>query len=61
MHEHPELCKGIAAVTINVLAVITSTQENLEFWLRIASLCVGIIVGLLTIVSILWKMRKATK
>jgi len=58
MQDHPEIIKGLGAITINVIAVITSTQEDLEFSLRIASLGVGIIVGLLTIISICRKMRR---
>jgi len=61
IHEHPEICKGLGAVTINILAVLTSTQESIEFWLRCSSLIIGILVGLLTIASLLWKIHKASK
>jgi uncharacterized membrane protein len=55
-HDHSgEICKGILAVCINAIAVITSTMENLEYWLRITSLGIGIVVGALTIISIVRK------
>jgi hypothetical protein len=35
-----------------LVAVLTSFQENIEFWLRISGLIVGLIVGLAS----LWKI-----
>lgn len=44
--------KGVIGCGFNVLAVLTSHLAELEAWLRISSLCVGIAVGLATFLSI---------
>lgn len=44
------------AVMLNVVAVVVSSQEQIEHWLRITSLVVGIIAGILAIVSTVQKM-----
>ncbi len=40
-----------------VLGVITSFQEQIEWTLRVASLLVGLIVGLMSLVSMIKKLR----
>lgn len=50
------IVKGIVGGTVNMLGFITSFQEQLEWWFRIASLTVGLLVGVLTAISILRKM-----
>ena len=52
------LCKGVIGVGTNVLAVITSAQEQLEYWLRIGSLILGFTVGILTLISLIRGLRK---
>lgn len=54
----PELLKGLFAVSVNALAVITSSMEHLEFGLRITSLVIGILVGILTAISIVKNIFK---
>ena len=41
-----------------VLGVITSYQEQIEWHLRAASLLVGLLVGLLSLVSMVRKLRR---
>ena len=41
-----------------VLGVITSYQEQIEWHLRAASLVVGLLVGILSLVSMVKKMRR---
>jgi hypothetical protein len=41
-HYAETVCKSIGAIGINALALITSFQEQVEWWLRIASLTVAI-------------------
>jgi len=41
-----------------VLGVITSYQEQIEWHLRFASLLVGLLVGILSLVSMVRKMRR---
>lgn len=55
MHEHQHLlAKGIVGTSAPLLGALTSMQEQLEHWLRIGSLCIGILVGILTAWSI-WR------
>jgi hypothetical protein len=52
--------KGIVGTASPFLGVITSLQEQIEWHLRIASLVVGLLVGVLSLVSIvrkLWRSR----
>jgi hypothetical protein len=41
-----------------LLGVITSFQQDLDYYLRISSLCLGIIVGLASLYSILRNLPK---
>ncbi|MCH7226659.1 hypothetical protein [Haloferula sp. A504] len=50
--------KGVVGTASPVLGVITSFQEQIEWHLRIASLVVGLAVGLLSLVSLWKKLRK---
>ena len=49
--------EAVAGTASPVLGVITSFQEQIEWHLRIASLAVGLLVGVLSAVS-LWKQLK---
>lgn len=42
-----------------LLGVITSLQEQVEWTLRVASLCVGLAVGIMSLVSMVRKMRRS--
>lgn len=50
-----DLAQGSAGTATAMLAVVTSLQQQVEFWLRISSLLVGIAVGLATLWSLLRK------
>ena len=50
--------KGIVGTASPVLGVITSFQEQLEWHLRIASLIIGLLVGLLSLIGMIRKLRK---
>lgn len=50
--------KGIVGTASPVLGVITSFQEQLEWHLRIASLVVGLAVGVLSLVALVRKLRR---
>lgn len=50
-----ELCRGMFAVLVNGLAVVTSTMEDVEYWLRVTSLIVGISIGILTLIPLVLK------
>jgi hypothetical protein len=50
--------KAILGMVSPVLGVITSYQEQIEWHLRVSSLLVGLLVGILSLVSMVRKMRR---
>jgi hypothetical protein len=52
------VCKAIVGTVSPVLGVITSYQEQIEWHLRILSLLVGLLVGILSLVSMVRKLRR---
>ena len=51
-----DLLHGVAGTVAPALGVITSFQEQLEWGLRMTSLTIGIIVGLLSLFKLLKKL-----
>ncbi len=49
--------KAIVGIASPVIGVITSLQQQIEWTLRVASLLVGLIVGVMSIVGMVKKMR----
>jgi hypothetical protein len=49
--------KAFVGIASPVLGVITSYQEQIEWHLRVSSLCVGLAVGVMSLVSMVKKMR----
>ena len=50
--------KAIVGIASPVVGVITSFQEQIEWHLRVASLGVGLAVGVMSIISMFKKMRR---
>ena len=50
--------KGVIGTASPVLGVVTSFQEQIEWHLRIASLVVGLAVGVLSLVAMIRKLKK---
>jgi len=50
--------KAFVGIASPMVGVITSYQEQLEWHLRVASLGVGLLVGVMSLVSMIKKMRK---
>ena len=50
--------KAIIGLASPVLGLVTSYQEQIEWHLRIASLLVGLLVGILSLVSMVRKLRR---
>jgi hypothetical protein len=50
--------KAIVGIASPVVGVITSFQEQIEWHLRLASLGVGLLVGIMSLVSMVNKMRR---
>jgi hypothetical protein len=49
--------KAIVGIASPVIGVITSLQEQVEWTLRVASLIVGLIVGIMSLVGMVKKMQ----
>jgi 4-amino-4-deoxy-L-arabinose transferase-like glycosyltransferase len=49
--------KAFVGIVSPMVGVITSYQEQLEWHLRVASLGVGLLVGIMSLVSMVKKMR----
>jgi uncharacterized BrkB/YihY/UPF0761 family membrane protein len=49
--------KAIVGIASPVLGVITSLQEQIEWTLRVSSLVVGLLVGLMSLVGMIRKLR----
>ena len=52
------ICKGIVGTVTPALGLIISNTSEMETWLRITSLIIGIAVGIATLISILKKGKK---
>ena len=50
--------KAIVGIASPVMGVITSFQQQIEWHLRVASLSVGLAVGVMSLVSMARKWRK---
>jgi hypothetical protein len=49
--------KAFVGIASPMVGVITSYQEQLEWHLRVASLCVGLAVGVMSLVAMVRKWR----
>lgn len=58
-HHGTEICKGMVGIASTVLGVLTSMQEQVEHVMRCISLGIGMLVGILTAISIVrgWKKK----
>ena len=52
------ILKAIVGVASPVIGVITSMQEQVEWTLRVASLVLGLIVGIMSLVGMIKKFRR---
>lgn len=52
-----QLLKGSVGMSATIGSVGVSSIQEVELWLRISSLCIGILVGLLTTWSIIRKNK----
>jgi hypothetical protein len=52
------MMKAVVGTASPVLGVITSFQEQIEWHLRVASLCVGLAVGIMSLVAMARKLRR---
>lgn len=52
------ILKAIVGIASPLIGVITSLQEQVEWTLRVASLLVGLIVGIMSLIAMVRKMRE---
>lgn len=52
------VCKAIVGIASPLVGVITSLQEQIEWTLRVSSLVVGLAVGVMSLVSMVKKLRR---
>ena len=55
---NPRIIDALVGMTAPMLGLITSMQEQFEYWLRVGSLIVGITVGLASLYRLLSKRKK---
>ena len=55
---NPRIIDSLVGMAAPMLGLITSMQEQFEYWLRVGSLIVGITVGLASLYSLLSKRKK---
>jgi hypothetical protein len=51
------ILKAVVGIASPLVGVITSLQEQIEWTLRVSSLVVGLLVGLMSLVGMIRKMR----
>jgi xanthine/uracil permease len=52
---NPRIIDSLVGMAAPTLGLITSMQEQFEYWLRVGSLLVGITVGLVSLYRVLKK------
>jgi hypothetical protein len=52
------VCKAIVGIASPLVGVVTSLQEQIEWTLRVSSLVVGLLVGVMSLVSMVKKLRR---
>ena len=50
--------KAIVGIASPIVGVVTSMQEQIEWSLRVSSLVVGLLVGLMSLVGMIRKLRR---
>jgi len=55
---NPRIIDSLIGMAAPTLGLITSMQEQFEYWLRVGSLVVGITVGLASLYRLLSKRKK---
>lgn len=55
---NPRIIDSLIGMAAPTLGLITSMQEQFEYWLRVGSLVVGIAVGLASLYRLLSKRKK---
>ncbi len=56
--DYDYILKAIVGVASPIIGVITSLQEQIEWTLRVSSLAVGLLVGLMSLVGMIRKIRR---
>ena len=55
---NPRIIDSLIGMAAPMLGLVTSMQEQFEYWLRVGSLIVGITVGLASLYRLLSRRKK---
>jgi hypothetical protein len=55
--DHSLHYNAFIGMTASMVAVITSFQQEIEWWLRISTSVVGLLIGVLSLITMIKKLR----
>jgi dipeptide/tripeptide permease len=59
--DHSLYYNALIGMTASMIAVITSFQQEIEWWLRISTSVVGLLIGVLSLITMIKKLRDRGK
>ena len=59
--DHSLHYNAFIGMTASMVAVITSFQQEIEWWLRISTSVVGLLIGVLSLITMIKKLRGREK
>ena len=55
--DHSLHYNAFIGITASMVAVVTSFQQEIEWWLRISTSVVGLLIGVLSLITMIKKLR----
>jgi hypothetical protein len=55
--DHSLHYNAFIGMTASMVAVVTSFQQEIEWWLRISTSVVGLLIGVLSLITMIKKLR----
>ena len=59
--DHSLHYNALIGLTASMVAVVTSFQQEIEWWLRISTSVVGLLIGVLSLITMIKKLRDRGK
>ena len=59
--DHSLHYNAFIGMTASMVAVVTSFQQEIEWWLRISTSVVGLLIGVLSLITMIKKLRGREK
>jgi cytochrome c biogenesis protein CcdA len=59
--DHSLHYNAFIGLTASMVAVVTSFQQEIEWWLRISTSVVGLLIGILSLITMVKKLRSRGK